>query len=103
MTGVTIPMYKKGDRKKCTNYQGIALLILPGKVYAKRLVKKCRKIVKSKSEDGQYGYRPGRSITDQIFTSRQIISVILRHSNVLFKTFYKNFKQKSNCIFDWAD
>ena len=29
-----IPIYKKGDRKQCTNYRGISLLSLPGKVYA---------------------------------------------------------------------
>ena len=36
-TGVIIPIFKKGDRKQCTNYRGISLLSLPGKVYAKAL------------------------------------------------------------------
>ena len=65
-TGVIIPIFKKGDRKQCTNYRGISLLSLPGKVYAKCLEKKCREIVESKLEDGQCGYRPCRSTTDQI-------------------------------------
>ena len=30
-TSVLIPIYKKGDKKKCTNYWGISLLSLPGK------------------------------------------------------------------------
>ena len=30
---VTIPISKKGDRKQSTNYRGISLLSLPGKVY----------------------------------------------------------------------
>ena len=67
-TGVIIPIFKKGDRKQCTNYRGISLLSLPGKVYAKCLERKCREIVESKLEDGQCGFRPGRSTTDQIFT-----------------------------------
>ena len=71
-TGVIIPTFKKGDRKQCTNYRRISLLSLPGKVYAKCLERKCREIVESKLEDGQYGFRPGRSTTDQIFTLKQI-------------------------------
>ena len=71
-TGVIIPIFKKGDRKQCTNYRGISLLSLPGKVYAKCLERKCREIVESKLEDRQCGFRPGRSTTDQIFTLKQI-------------------------------
>ncbi|KAI3352517.1 hypothetical protein L3Q82_005461 [Scortum barcoo] len=34
-TGVVVPLFKKGDRRVCSNYRGITLLILPGKVYAR--------------------------------------------------------------------
>ena len=44
-TGIIIPITKKGDRKQCTNYRGISLLSLPGKVYAKCLERKCREVV----------------------------------------------------------
>ena len=47
-TGVIIPIYKKDDRKECTNYRGISLLSLPEKVYAKCLERKCREGVESK-------------------------------------------------------
>ena len=47
--------------------QRISLLSLPGKIYANCLERKCREIVESKVEDGQCGFRPGRSTTDQIF------------------------------------
>ena len=33
----TIPIYKKGSRLKCSNYRGISLLSVVGKVYAKVL------------------------------------------------------------------
>ena len=36
-TGVIIPIFQEGDRKQCTNYRGISLLSLPGKVNIKRL------------------------------------------------------------------
>ena len=51
-TGVIISIFKKGDRKQCTNYRGISLLSFPGKVYAKCLERKCQEIVESKLEDG---------------------------------------------------
>ena len=58
-TNVIIPIYKKNDCKKCTNYRETSLLSLPGKMYAKCLERKCREIVESKLEDGQSGFRPG--------------------------------------------
>ena len=51
-TGVIIPIHKKGDHKQCTNYRGISLLSLPGKVYAKCLERRCRQIVEPALEDG---------------------------------------------------
>ena len=70
--GVIIPIFKEGDRKQCANHRGISLRSLPGKVYAKCLERKCRELVESKLEDGQCGFRPGRTTTGQIFTVKQI-------------------------------
>ena len=67
-----IPIHKKGDKRKCTNYRGISLISVPGKVYAKCLEKKCRKIVEPKLTDAHCDFRPGRSIMDQIFALQQI-------------------------------
>ena len=86
-TGVIIPIFKKRDRKQCTNYRGISLLSLPGKVYAKCLERKCREIVESKLEDGQCGFRPGRSTTDQIFTLKQIFEKSWEYGKDLFACF----------------
>ena len=86
-TGVIIPIFKKGDRKLCTNYRGMSLLCLPGKVYAKCLERKCREIVESKLEDGQCGFRPGRSTTDQIFTLKQLFEKFWEYGKDLFARF----------------
>ena len=59
-TNVVLPIFKKGDRKQCTNYKGISLLSLPEKAYAKCLERKCQEIVESKLEDAQCGFRPSR-------------------------------------------
>ena len=71
-TSVIIPIHKKGDKRKCTNYRGISLISVPGKVYAKCLEKKCCEIVEPKLTDAQCGFRPGRSTMDQIFAFQQI-------------------------------
>ena len=44
-TSVILPIHKKGDKRKWTNYKGVSLISIPGKVYAKCLEKKCREIV----------------------------------------------------------
>ena len=69
---VIIPIHKKEDKKKCTNYRGISLISVPGKVYAKCLEKKCHEIAEPKLTDAQCGFRPGRSTIDQIFALQQI-------------------------------
>ena len=82
-----IPILKKGDRKECANYRGISLFSLPGKMYAKCLEKKCREIVESMLEDGQCGFCPGRSTTDQIFTLRQIFEKSCEYAKEVFACF----------------
>ena len=81
--GVIVPIYK-GDRKECTNYREIPLLSLPGKVYDKCLERKGREITESKLKDGQRGFRPGRSTTDQIFTSKLIFEKSWVHAKYDF-------------------
>ncbi|KAI3364671.1 hypothetical protein L3Q82_011446 [Scortum barcoo] len=46
-TGVVVPLFKKGDRRVCSNYRGITLLSLPGKVYARVLERRIRPIVET--------------------------------------------------------
>ena len=51
------------------------------------LERKCQKIVKSKLEDGQCGFCPGRSITNQNFTLRQIFEKFWEHLKDVFAYF----------------
>jgi len=70
--GIVIPLFKKGDHRECSNYRGITLLSQAGKVYAKVLEQKCRKIVEPLIQEEQCGFRPGRGTTDQLFTLAQV-------------------------------
>ena len=67
-TGVVVPIFKKGDRRVCSNYRGITLLSLPGKVYSRVLERRLRLIVEPQLQKEQCGFRPGRGTVDQLFT-----------------------------------
>jgi hypothetical protein len=67
------PIYKKGDRKLCSNYRGITLLSQTFKLYERILTNKLTKEIYTKLEEEQYAFRGGRATTDLIFTARQII------------------------------
>ena len=59
-------LYKsKEERTEYSNYRGISLLKVVGKIYI-------RKVTKSLIDDGQGGYRAERGYVDQILTLKQI-------------------------------
>ena len=72
-TGVVVPLFKKGDRRVCSNYRGITLLSLPGKVYSGVLERRVRRIVESRIEEEQCGFRPGRGTVDQLYTLFRVL------------------------------
>ena len=72
-TGVVVPLFKKGDRRVCSNYRGITLLSLPGKVYSGVLERRVRREVESRIQEEQCGFRPGRGTVDQLYTLRRIL------------------------------
>ncbi|KAK3534950.1 hypothetical protein QTP70_002031 [Hemibagrus guttatus] len=53
VTGVVIPLFKKGDQRVCSNYRGITLLSLPGKVYSRVLEWRVRPVLKGSWEFAQ--------------------------------------------------
>ncbi|KAI3351376.1 hypothetical protein L3Q82_005909 [Scortum barcoo] len=70
---VVVPLFKKGDRRVCSNYRGITLLSLPGKVYARVLERRIRPIVDPRIQEEQCGFRPGRGTVDQLYTLRRVL------------------------------
>ncbi|TWW77032.1 R2DM Retrovirus-related Pol polyprotein from type II retrotransposable element [Takifugu flavidus] len=71
-TGVVVPLFKKGDRRVCSNYRGITLLSLPGKVYSGVLERRFRRIVEPQIQEEQCGFRPGRGTVDQLYTLSRV-------------------------------
>ena len=72
-TGVVVPLFIKGDRRVCSNYRGITLLSLPGKVFSGVLQRRVRRIVEPRIQEEQCGFRPGRGTVDQLYTLRRIL------------------------------
>ncbi len=75
---LVIPVHKKGSKMQCTNYRGISLLNIPGKVYARILDYKVRDITEAKVLEEQGAFRKKRSSVDQLFTVRQLGRRLLR-------------------------
>lgn len=70
--GVIIPLFKKGNRRKCGNYRGITLLSHTMKLLEKIIEMRIRKIVEPLLEEEQHGFRKGRSTVDLIFAVRML-------------------------------
>ena len=72
-TGVVVLLFKKGDRRVCSNYRGITLLSLPVKVYSGVLERRVRRIVEPRIQEEQSGFCPGRGTVDQLYTLCRIL------------------------------
>ena len=77
---LVIPVHKKGSKMQCTNYRGISLLSIPGKVYARILDYKVRDITEAKVLEEQGAFRKKRSCMDQMFTVRQLGEKIIENN-----------------------
>ncbi|KAK3542779.1 hypothetical protein QTP70_002978 [Hemibagrus guttatus] len=72
-TGVVILLFKKGDRRVCSNYRGITLLSLPGKVYSRVLERRVRPLVEPRIQEEQCGFRPSHGTLDQLYTLHRVL------------------------------
>ena len=70
---VFIPIPKKGNTKKCSNYRTIALISHSSKVMLKILQARLHQYVNCELPDVQAGFRKGRGTRDQIANIRWIM------------------------------
>ena len=71
--GHLVKLPKKGDLTGCSNYRGIMILSVPGKVLNRVILERIKKAVDGILRDEQAGFRPNKSCLDQIATLRVII------------------------------
>jgi len=71
--GIICPTHKRGDRMTRSNYRPITFLNVVYKIFSILINNRLTKIVESKLEYCQMGFRPNWSTIDNIFIVRQII------------------------------
>ena len=78
-------IFKKGNRKECSNYRGISITSSIGKLYERVL--KVRIENEAIEIEEQNGFRPGRSCIDNIFTLKQLVEKRMERGMDLHVTF----------------
>ena len=84
---VIVPVYKKGRRLDCTNYRGISLMSVVGKVFARILNEREKLVTADKVMDEQGGFRAGRGSNDQIFAVKQLVEKSTEKDKKIYMAF----------------
>lgn len=80
---VVIPIFKKRDKTECTNYRGISLLSVPGKILSRILYNRMAVLGDIFLRDGQCGFQKKRSTIDMIFAARQLVEKAIEQKPAL--------------------
>ena len=87
--GVISPILKKGDKTVCNNQIGTTFLSHAGKIYNRILKRSLRDCVEDILDDCQFGFRPGGSTTDRVFTVKMTHALFID----LEKAFDRSLKE----------
>ncbi|GFS21415.1 RNA-directed DNA polymerase from mobile element jockey-like protein [Elysia marginata] len=86
---IVITLYKnKGGKSECSNYRGITLLSIAGKVLARILLNRLvSTIAEENLPESQCGFRSNRGTTDMVFVLRQLQEKCREQNKGLYITF----------------
>ena len=65
---VIVPIHKKGSRMEFTNYGGISVMSIVGKVFARGLNERVKVWTVDKVTDEQGSFRTGRGLEEDVLT-----------------------------------
>ena len=83
-----VPLYRgKRDMYECSNFRGVSLLSVEGKVYGRVLINRIRDKTENVIAEEQGDFRRGRGCTDQIFIVRQICEKYLGKGKEVYFAF----------------
>ena len=98
--GSIIPIFKSGDKGEATNYRGITLLSIVGKLFTKIMNTRLNEWAERERilTEAQFGFRKERGTTDCLFILQGLIENMLGKGNKLFAVFIDYEK-----AFDYLD
>ena len=73
LKSVAVILDKKGDTSYCNNTRGIAVLLIPSKVFQIVILQRLDKCTEKLLRDNQCGFHKSRLCADQLFALRKII------------------------------
>ena len=85
--GIIVKIPKKGNLQECSNWRGITLLSIPGKILAKIIILRMNNAVDKVLRNEQAGFRKERGCIEQIFALRNIIEQCTEWQRQLFVNF----------------
>jgi hypothetical protein len=86
-TAIVVPIHKKGDTTKCSNYRGISLLNIGFKILEVILYNRLAPAYSKTARQNQAGFKKNRGCRDQVFALRQIIGQRHQHRRNTVLTF----------------
>ncbi len=70
---ILLPLFKKGDKRICSNYRGISLIDVAPKVFGVNLLKRFQSQRDQRTRPNQSSFRSGRGCTDQMHNPRRTL------------------------------
>jgi hypothetical protein len=89
--GQILRIPKKWDRTECSNWRGISLLSIPGKVFTRVILNRAEAVIESHLRREQAGFRKNRSCIDHINTLHLILEQHVEWNTTLYSTFKNLF------------
>ena len=86
---ILVPLHKKGSR---TNYRGIALLSIPGKVFAKAILNRLKPRAEQLLWKSQCGFCRGRGCADQLFSLQMLMEKAREYHQPIYTCFIDSKK-----------
>ena len=82
-----VPIHKIGSRMECTDYRGISLMSVVGKVFSRVLNVRIKGLTESSVMEEQGGFRSGSGCVDRVFVVKQVIEKMIERDRVMFMAF----------------